>query len=583
VLFLLKLNLVMTLRCLVAFFALLALPAFSQAQKSIKEVPKGWHLLDVKENGFYGIGVEKAYGTILKDKKPKQEVIVAVIDSGVDTTHEDLKPVLWLNKNEIPGNQIDDDNNGYVDDIHGWNFLGNKDGRNVGKDSYEAARMYYRYKPKFENLSDSVSLTAEEKEQYRMYLKAKYQIETQGKEASLTVMLMKNVVERVPVADSVIRAAWGKEVYTGDQLLAFKPATMEQNRAKSLMLGLFQSTEETEFTNTRLVTEIKEYYDREKSKVEIMEAPPIDYRNSVVGDNYEDVNDRYYGNNDIMGTDPRHGTHVAGIIGAQRANGKGVDGVANNVRLMILRAVPDGDEHDKDIANAIRYATENGAKVINMSFGKSFSPHKKWVDDAVKFAESKGVLLVHAAGNESANLDSVDNYPNPVLTGSNKKTTNWITVGASGPTESKLVPYFSNYSKHEVDVFAPGSNIYSSVPGGDQYDSEDGTSMASPVVAGVAALIMSYYPELTPAQVKASIEKSASPLEIKVAKPVKGGGEENMTLVPFSELSKSGGVINAYEAVKLADTMAKTKTNSQDKPKPAPLPKSTIKKAPVKG
>jgi cell wall-associated protease len=257
--------------------------------------------------------------------------------------------------------------------------------------------------------------------------------------------------------------------------------------------------------------------------------------------------------------------------------------VADNVTLMILRAVPDGDEHDKDIANAIRYATENGAKVINMSFGKSFSPHKKWVDDAVKFAESKGVLLVHAAGNESANLDSVDNYPNPFISEINKKTTNWITVGASGPTDSKLVPYFSNYSRNEVDVFAPGSNIFSSVPGGNQYDSEDGTSMASPVVAGLAALIMSYYPDLTPSQVKSSIEKSASPMAIKVAKPVRGGGDENVSLVPFLELSRSGGVINAYEAIKLADAAAKTKANTQEKPKSAPLPKSTIKKTPVKG
>ncbi|HLO81101.1 MAG TPA: S8 family peptidase [Chitinophagaceae bacterium] len=573
----------MTLRCLVACCALLALPYLSEAQKSIKEVPKGWHLLDIKQDGFYGIGADKAYSTLLKDKKPKQEVIVAIIDSGIDTTHEDLKPVLWLNKKEIPGNNIDDDGNGYVDDIHGWNFLGNKDGRNVGKDSYEAARMYYRYKPRFENISDTTSLSPEEKDQYRLYLKAKYQIETQGKEASLTVMLMKNVVERVPFADSVIRTSWGKEIYTGDQLLNFKPANMEQNRAKSLMLGLFQSTEETDYTNKRLVSEIKEYYEREKGKVDIMEAPPVDYRNSVVGDNYEDINDRYYGNNDIMGTDPRHGTHVAGIIGAKRGNGKGMDGVANDVKLMILRAVPDGDEHDKDIANAIRYATENGAKVINMSFGKSFSPHKKWVDDAVKFAESKGVLLVHAAGNESANLDSVDNYPNPINSELNKRTTNWITVGASGPTESKLVPYFSNYSKNEVDVFAPGSSIYSSVPGGNQYDNEDGTSMASPVVAGLAALILSYYPELTPAQVKASIEKSAAPLEVKVAKPVRGGAEENATMVPFSQLSKSGGVINAYEAIRLADAASKTKTATPEKPKQAPLPKSTIKKTPVKG
>lgn len=563
----------MTIFRALALAVILVLPFQADAQKTVKDVPKGWHMLDLNDDGVYGIGVEKAYKSLLKNKNPKQEVIVAVIDSGIDTAHEDLKPMLWRNKKEIPGNGLDDDGNGYVDDIHGWNFLGNKDGRNVGKDSYEAARMYYRYKPKFENLADTASLNPDEREQYRMYQRAKYQIESQGKEASLTVMLMKNVVERVPVADSIIRAAWGKQTYTGDQLLAFKPANMEQNRAKSLMLGLFQSTEESEYTNTRLVTEILEYYDREKSKVEIMETAPVDYRNSVVGDNPDDVNDRFYGNNDLMATDARHGTHVAGIIGAARNNGKGINGVAGNVKIMVLRAVPDGDEHDKDIANAIRYAAENGAKVINMSFGKSFSPQKHWVDEAVKFAESKGVLLVHAAGNESSNLDSIENYPSPFIRSLNRKSTNWITVGASGPTASKLVPYFSNYGLKEVDVFAPGADIYSSVPGGNQYDSEDGTSMASPVVAGLAALIMSYYPELTPAQVKQAIEKSAAPLEIKVKKPVKG---EHVELIPFSDLSKAGGVVNAYEAIRIADGMARAK-NPAPKPQKENLPKPTLK------
>ncbi len=321
----------MTFRYLLALSALLALPFFSVAQKSLKEVPKGWHLLDLKEDGVYGIGVEKAYNTILKNKKPKQEVIVAIIDSGVDTAHEDLKPVLWLNSKEIPGNGIDDDKNGFVDDIHGWNFLGNKDGRNVGKDSDEASRMYYRYKNKFESLPDSAKLSDEEREQYRMYLRAKYQIETSGKEASLTVMLMKPIVERAPAADSIIRTTWNKEEYNGDELLTYKPVNMEQSRAKSLMLGLFQSMEDVEYTNKKLIREILEYYSKEKSKMEVMDTPPVDYRNSVVGDHYDDINDRYYGNNDIMGTDAQHGTHVAGIIGAVRNNGVGVNGVADLV------------------------------------------------------------------------------------------------------------------------------------------------------------------------------------------------------------------------------------------------------------
>ncbi len=563
----------MNIRYLLIISTLLTLPFLSLAQKTIKDVPKGWHLMDIREDGVYGIGIEKAYGTLLKDKKPKQEVIVAIIDSGIDTAHEDLKPVLWRNSKEIPGNGIDDDKNGFTDDIHGWNFLGNRDGRNVGKDSDEAGRMYYRYKAKFENFADTASLTLEERDQYRMYKRAKFQIETNGKEGSLNVMVMKPIIERAPFADSIIKTSWKKEVYTGDELLAYKPVNMEQSRAKSLMLGLFQSMEEGEYTNKKIFKVLFEYYDKEKSKMEIMENPPVDYRNAIVGDRYEDVNDRFYGNNDLMASDPEHGTHVAGIIGAVRNNGIGVNGVANNVKLMILRAVPDGDEHDKDIANAIRYAAENGAKVINMSFGKSFSPNKKWVDDAVQFAESKGVLMVHAAGNESTNLDSAENYPNPRMAGTNRKSPNWITVGASGPTDSKLVPYFSNYSLKEVDVFAPGSDIYSAAPGGNQYQNLDGTSMASPVVAGLAATIMSYYPELTAPQVKTAIEKSVFPMEIGVPKPSRSG--ESADTLKFSTMSKAGGVINAYEAIRIADALSKSKTIPEPKEQ---LPKSTIRK-----
>jgi subtilisin family serine protease len=350
---------------------------------------------------------------------------------------------------------------------------------------------------------------------------------------------------------------------------------MEQSRAKSLMLGLFQSMEEGEYTNKKIFKALFEYYEKEKSKVETMEHPPVDYRNSVVGDRSEDVNDRYYGNNDLMATDPEHGTHVAGIIGAVRNNGLGMNGVADHVKLMILRAVPDGDEHDKDVANAIRYAAENGAKVINMSFGKSFSPNKKWVDDAVQFAESKGVLMVHAAGNESANLDSTENYPNPRITAVNRKSPNWITVGASGPLNSKLVPYFSNYSPKEVDVFAPGADIYSAAPGGNQYQNLDGTSMASPVVAGLAATIMSYYPELTPAQVKTAIEKSVAPMDIEVPKPNRSGDASES--LKFSSMSKAGGVVNAYEAIRIADALSKSKPIPEPKEQ---LPKSSIRKSP---
>ncbi len=270
-------------------------------------------------------------------------------------------------------------------------------------------------------------------------------------------------------------------------------------------------------------------------------------------DNENDINDKFYGNNDIMAGTSMHGTHVSGIIAAARNNRKGVDGIADNVRIMTIRAVPDGDEHDKDIALAIRYAVDNGAKIINMSFGKSFSPQKKWIDDAVKYAESKSVLLVHAAGNDAKNIDNTYNFPTAAYL-SNGKPNNWLTIGASGdPKNGGLVAKFSNYGKNEVDIFSPGVNIYSTVPAGNTYKNLSGTSMASPVTAGVAAFLLGYFPTLTAQQLKYVIEKSAVDPKLKVTNPETG--EE----VFLSSISKTGGMLNAYGATKLAAQIAKEK------------------------
>ena len=525
---------------------------FSFSQTAVKDVPKGWHMLDPQKDGYYGIDVEKAYNELLKGKK-SVPVIVAVIDSGIDTTHEDLKPVLWHNPGEIPGNGIDDDNNGYIDDVYGWNFLGGKDGKNVNKDSYEAARVYYKLKKKFgDTIPDEATATARELDEIRMYKKVKDIIEGDAKEASLNVMFLKNIVEKMPWADSILQDRLKMSEYSGDDLQKFKPASTDESIAKSTIMALFLGFQASEMTNKRLLEMTGEFYNGEKSKAEAVIKEPKDYRGEIVKDNYDDINDRYYGNNDVMAGTPMHGTHVSGIIAASRNNNIGMNGVADNVRIMTVRAVPDGDEHDKDIANAIRYAVDNGAKVINMSFGKSISPQKQWVDDAVRYAESKGVLLIHAAGNDAKNIDINDNFPNPIFKNdTSARAGNWITVGASGdPAAGGIIGSFSNYGKKEVDVFAPGVKIYSTLPGGNQYGNLQGTSMASPVVAGVAALLMSYYPNLTAQQIKDVIEKSATSPAIKAKKP--GTDEE----VNMAELSRAGGIVNVYEAVKLADSIS---------------------------
>jgi subtilisin family serine protease len=527
---------------------------------------KSWHLKDREKDGSFGISLDKAYDFV-KNKK-SNTVIVAVIDSGIDTLHEDLKPVLWRNPKEVPGNGVDDDGNGYVDDIYGWNFIGGRDGRNVKEDSYEAARVYHRYKNQFEKVSDPSTLGKEDQELYKMWKKAEKSVV--GNTADqMNFMLIRNAYRSALAADSTLRKEIGKETYKGADVESLASDKEDVKKAKKRFLALYHGLGiDMDRSNKETLEEIGDYVAGEERKAESATKAPKNYRAEIVKDNEADINDRFYGNPDVMANTPFHGTHVSGIIAAARKNGKGIDGIADNVKIMSIRAVPDGDEHDKDVALAIRYAVDNGAKVINMSFGKGFSPEKHWVDDAVKYAESKGVLLVHAAGNDASNIDTVDNFPNAMMKKDSKRASNWITVGASAnPKGGDLVANFSNFGKDQVDVFAPGHQIYSTIPGGTTYGNASGTSMASPVVAGVAAFILSRYPQLTPQQVKEVIEKSAqTPAGMMVTNP--GTGEK----IPLSDISRTGGVVNAYEAVKLAEALV-----AKQKPQPVKT-QSKVKK-----
>ena len=520
------------------------------AQTSKKEAPKGWHLMDKEKSGFYGVSIDKAYDFAKSKNLKSKTVIVAVIDSGIDTLHEDLKPILWVNKKEIPNNNIDDDKNGYTDDVHGWNFIGGKDGRNVKENSLEVNRVYHMYKSKYEGKTiNENELNAADLEEYTMWKKAEKK--TMGsQEGGADVVIMKKFLANTKKADSTLKVAMGKEIYTGTELDAYTTKNDAEKKAKVNLLGLMKGNNQMEATNKEFITGFEDYVSGEERKQEAKTKAPFDYRGDIVKDNPTDFNDKNYGNKDIMAATSFHGTHCSGIIGAIRGNGKGVDGVASDVRIMTIRAVPDGDEHDKDVALAIRYAVDNGAQIISMSFGKDFSPRKDWVDDAVKYAESKDVLLVHAAGNDAKDVDTDDNFPSALFKDGKYRPNNYITVGASGdPTNGGLTASFSNYGKNEVDVFAPGVQIYSSVPGGNTYGNASGTSMACPLVAGIAALTLQYYPNLSAKQLKYVIEKSAIQPDKKVMKP---GSDEKVNL---SDLSKTGGIANAYEALKLASTI----------------------------
>jgi cell wall-associated protease len=540
-------------------FALMVFCLSAFAQKG--EVPKNWHQLDPATTGYNGISLQKAYDLIKTKKLKSTRVLVAVIDSGIDTLHEDLKPVLWTNPKEIPGNGIDDDKNGYVDDIHGWNFLGGKDGRSVKEDSYEAARVYHNLKTKWEGKTVADAITATDKIEFANYTRAKEK--TVGDVDPKQIKQIEFMLAKITVGDSIIRKELGKEEYTVKEMEAYKPTDADAKMAKGILVNISKANNTTDISNKQLIEELN----GELRKGNAVKEAPKAYRKEIVGDDESNLNDRNYGNNDVMANTPFHGTHCAGIIAAARNNGKGVDGIADNVRIMAVRAVPDGDEHDKDIANAIRYAVDNGAQIISMSFGKDFSPEKQWVDDAYRYAANKNVLLVHAAGNDSKNVDTTYNFPNPFYIDGSGRANNIITVGASGDKKNGgLTASFSNYGKKEVDVFAPGVNINSTIPGGDTYGNASGTSMACPVVAGVAALLLQYYPTLTAIQLKEAIEKSSVVSNEKVNNP------ETKEKVLMSTLSKTGGFVNAYEAVKYAGNM-----NAKVKQKTIVIPPTKIK------
>jgi subtilisin family serine protease len=438
---------------------------------SQKPIPKDWFEKDPISDSLAGISLDKAY-LLLKGRNSKI-VIVAVIDNGVDILHEDLKNVIWTNKKEIPGNSIDDDGNGYVDDVHGWNFRGAKDGTIIENEQAGATQFYLAWKNKFEN-ADTNLLKTEEKKKFAIYTKAKkeYEEKLNGKDSS-DIGFAYNIN------------------YHSDELI-------ENDSASS--------------------------------------------------------GRKFYGSPHIkLSSNLTHGTHVAGIIAAQRNNDKGIDGIADNVLIMpIVASTAVGDERDKDVANAIRYAVDNGAKIINMSFSKLYSSDKKMVDEAIRYAENKDVLIVHAAGNDGVDIDSAKNYHYPIaMYDDGNKARNFITVGWNRPLfDYRLAHPNSDYGKMNVDLFAPGSDIFSTVPN-NGYDFKSGSSMSTPVVSGVAALLFSYFPSLSASRVKEILVRSVYKPDQLVNRP------QTKIQVSFNSLSVSGGIVNAYNAVKMAIELTK--------------------------
>jgi subtilisin family serine protease len=506
---------------------------FAQDEKSLID----WHHKDPSE-GMVGVGTEQAY-QLLKDRKPKK-VIVAILDSGVDTDHEDLKDNIWVNEDEIPGNGIDDDKNGYVDDINGWNFLGNAAGVNLDAANLEITRLYRKLAPKFGEVESKKDVAKEDRADYARFKQTEETLLEELNSAGQEFAQIDQFLIIYRMSDSAAAADLG-EGYTIDDLQSWEGEDIQLS--KKILLSIKQDESVSE-------KKLEKYHAYLKDKLEYHYNPRFVDR-SLLGDDYENTSEHFYGNNDVSAPHNDHGTHVSGIVGAVRNNGIGMNGICQNVELMVLRTVPNGDEFDKDVANAIRYAADNGAQIMNMSFGKNYSPQVGAVYEAIKYAEDKGVLMVKAAGNDAANNDKVPNFPNPYYSFQKQPCSTWLSVGASGPTDDEnLVGSFSNYGQKTVDIFSPGVQIYSCYPD-DTYEFADGTSMAAPVVTGVAALIKSYFPEISAVELRALLLESATDLsKNSVLMPDENHNPSKST--KFGKLSKTGGVVNAYNAALLA-------------------------------
>ena len=527
--------------------AFLASFSFAFAQDKMQDNDlKTWYHKDFSTTNVYGVNTDNAYKFLESKGLKPRTIVVGVLDSGVEVDHPGLINNMWKNPNEIPNNGIDDDKNGYVDDIYGWNFIGGKTA-DVDADNLEVTRMVKKYQPIFEGTDSAKNRANQAKmpEEYAIYQKSKKLYDEKGSEVKQYYHYFSGFNNAIP---SIVKTLNGKTL-TKANLAAIKPASQEDSRNLQILNSLVQDAgnvgktpKEVEELLRKEIEGALKHYESQATKHYNLDFDP---RAEIVGDNYDNYNEKHYGNNHYEGPDASHGTHVSGIIAGLPHGNEAQYGVAHKVaKIMTVRAVPDGDERDKDVANAIRYAVDNGAKILNMSFGKAVSPGKKHVWDAMKYAEKKGVLLVKAAGNENQNIGENEYFPTNFMKQSDEKpfVSNMIVVGASTNNSQNLRARFSNYNGKMVDVFAPGQEIYSTVPDA-KYEYLQGTSMASPVVAGAAAVLWAYMPSLTPQQIKEALVKTVN------KSTVNANVDSNAN---FDQISVAGGVIDLYKAAQYA-------------------------------
>lgn len=506
-----------------------------------------WFIKDAEKDGYEGLSSDRAITQF--NLKSEREVIVAVLDSGVDIHHEDLQGKIWINAeetgldkngNDKATNKIDDDENGFADDVHGWNFLGGADGSHINHETLEMTREMVRYDKR---VAAGENLSLEEKKYYAEVEKAYNATKSETEEV---LKVLEPEEKKVTSYKALLKEKLNLEDYSKEALDKIASGEADIIEAKNYLLSIH--------TKYRSVLRFERIFENAKNTIQYYLNKEFNPR-TIAGDDPDDFSQTHYGNSDVIGPDADHGTHVAGIIAAKRGNGIGIDGVAENVKIMVLRMVPNGDERDKDVALAVRYAVDNGADVINMSFGKGYSPHKTMVDSAFLYAAEKGVLILHAAGNDSTNNDVTPSFPSRNVKDAElkklpKEISTWLEIGASTKDKGlNLVAVFSDYGKVDVDIFSPGYELNSTIPG-NKYAVFSGTSMATPAASGAAALLLSNFPGMDSLQAKAIIlHKARMHNELLVRLP--GSAKFDLPVL-FSSLSSTGGIVDALSSIAFA-------------------------------
>ena len=512
---------------------------------------KFWHWKDLENDGVHGVSLFKAQQLLTDLKLKPTPIIIAVLDGGIDTAHLQIKPLLWNNPKEIPGNALDDDQNGYIDDVYGWNFLGNAAGQNINKASDEKSRIYHRYKNEFkQDKIDSSSWDAKKKEDFYRWQQAAAEIVfSEDDAANLSFIKMaRNAVVKMGL---ILIKEIEDTNFTTEQLETYQPIGKLTADTKISYLRTMQALGIDRISGHHsIVEDLNEYISGKDQSAISIDTPPEDLRKKITQDQYENFKDQYYGNNNITGPNAKHGTHVAGLAAGIVDTNFTKSNFSNPIQIMGVRVVPDGDEYDKDVALGIRYAVNNGAKIINMSFGKSFSPEQPWVDSAIRYAASKDVLIIHSAGNESYDLNNKSVYPSPYSNVFKDNASNMITVGASSDPviAESILTDFSNYGNKIVDVLSPGKKIYSSLPN-QQYGFLDGTSMSAPILSHIAALVRAYFPKLNATEVKAILLQSSwKPNDPNTLFPIPQTDQS----IKLNDISGEGGIINAALSIQNA-------------------------------